>query len=318
MSKNDKQAEPKSLQNNSRILLHFSEFLFATMDIDTANWMSRITNSDISIAGLTIPGTHDSGTRDGYSSIIPLFGFISDWWNVTQTTGIDQQLKDGIRFFDIRVGGGDVEDASIDDLLIYHGSYEMNGTTFKKVLEMFVNFLKGHMKETILFTLRNEHGSANKNLFTVYNKIKNSLGSVYFYDDNAAPKLRDVQGKCVLFNRFHSAESNSGINVNNFNDGDNPSSYRLQDLFSFQDAGVKRARITEQMDYALSDSNMNKFYFNFWSGYHGSTGFPKDTEGVMNAIIPSYVMEHTKPVATGSNPPRLGINVMDFYDPLNV
>ncbi len=60
--------------------------------IDSAQWMAYI-DDEVPIAGLTIPGTHDSAA------------FTNSWpFVATQKMDLREQLDAGIRYFDFRCG----------------------------------------------------------------------------------------------------------------------------------------------------------------------------------------------------------------------
>ncbi|HEY2766014.1 MAG TPA: phosphatidylinositol-specific phospholipase C [Pseudonocardiaceae bacterium] len=87
---------------------------------------------------LSIPGTHNSGCNDG------LLGF-----GKTQNLSLPEQLRAGIRFFDIRLAHYE------DDLFVHHDVMYM-GKTYADVLDIFSTFLTAHPSETILMSVDEE------------------------------------------------------------------------------------------------------------------------------------------------------------------
>lgn len=135
------------------------------------DWMGRVADGT-SAAALTIPGTHDSGTKngpqkgvlDGAESFIPILGIkevsyaIVAQLVITQDMSIKDQLKAGIRFLDIRCNNNG------DNFGIQHGIYDIVDTTFNGVLQDCVDFLREHPSEIILMSLKEEGDSHNSKL----------------------------------------------------------------------------------------------------------------------------------------------------------
>lgn len=118
--------------------------------ITGSNWMTPL-DDDIYISQLSIPGTHDSATIYCTDALLGL----SESGKCQQLT-IADQLKMGIRFFDIRPSGS--------DLAIYHGLYpcynsdEDGKTTYKlsDIYGFFNDFLEENPGEFIFVILRYE------------------------------------------------------------------------------------------------------------------------------------------------------------------
>ena len=70
----------------------FSTNSLLTTSVSGHNWMSGISDST-ALTDITMPGTHDSGTRN---VDLPA-------WSKTQTLSITEQLNIGVRYFDLRL-----------------------------------------------------------------------------------------------------------------------------------------------------------------------------------------------------------------------
>lgn len=119
-------AQPAMIPNNSALL---GESL-AT--IDPSRWMEQIYGKSpkIKLCDIIIPGTHDSATWKGFTAI-----------SKTQSKSIADQLKMGVRYFDLRIG---------DDYIITHGIENGPALSLLVTLDDFAAFAEEHPSE-ILF-----------------------------------------------------------------------------------------------------------------------------------------------------------------------
>ncbi|MDY4592453.1 MAG: hypothetical protein SO434_03530 [Eubacteriales bacterium] len=93
------------------------------------NWMSHIPD-DVLIKNLVIPGSHDSGTVT-----MPSIG-------CTQNRHIQDQVKAGIRYFDIRVA------KQGDDLVIFHSI--LRGVRFEPIAQGLYDFIVANPSEFLI------------------------------------------------------------------------------------------------------------------------------------------------------------------------
>ncbi|EPE02244.1 phosphatidylinositol-specific phospholipase c [Ophiostoma piceae UAMH 11346] len=123
-----------------------------------SDWMA-LAPDDLSLAHMSIPGTHDTMTHN-----IDLLGYRC------QNADLDKQLMGGVRYLDIRAR---VQiDLTTDDLVsdgprtlgIYHAR-AYTGYSFGDVLQTVAGFLDAHPSETIVMRLKEEgppiNGSAH-------------------------------------------------------------------------------------------------------------------------------------------------------------
>ena len=104
--------------------------------ITGSNWITPL-DDDIYVSQLSIPGTHDAATMNCNLNS-----------GKCQDLSIADQLKMGIRFFDLRPTSGDGE-----TLDIYHGSVDCN-ITLQSVWDTFNDFLANNPGEFIITILR--------------------------------------------------------------------------------------------------------------------------------------------------------------------
>ena len=179
----------------------------ASAQADFANWMKYLPD-DVFVAHVSIPGTHDTATAEGWKSLT------GSTMSTTQEKTIEEQLAGGIRAFDFRPGMVNGE------LWCNHGTDQ----TSLKLADAFAklkNYLKEHPSEFYVMHLfrgnifrsgeadfgnkligaKDDTSSQNQ-----YNLLFNKLFNEGEYADmfvEYSPRLtvRDVRGKCVVFRR---------------------------------------------------------------------------------------------------------------------
>lgn len=177
-------------------------------NIDTQNWMSKL-KDDTLITQVSTPGTHDSATWN-VSGVETAFA-------KTQDFNFNQQLNDGIRFFDIRVRR--VEGKS---WVLVHGAKYLN-LTFTDFMNAIDKFLSTHSQETIFVSIKEDQDPMYKNedlcklvkavkcenfdpLLTnmqVFNSYRKDNTNIKWWVESAnIPTLKQVRGKVVLIRRF--------------------------------------------------------------------------------------------------------------------
>ena len=174
------------------------------------SWMARIGN-DTLLSDISIPGTHDSATQ--YVQLA--------FFSRCQSLSIGEQLRDGIRYLDIRLGA--VSDKTGDDLLLYHGFCRCKrgflpwekDLTIAGVLERCYVFLEAHPTETIIFAVKMERGDDAAKLQTILHDYIAMDPDMWYLSDEI-PRLGECRGKLVLFRRYEDAlglGSASGIEM---------------------------------------------------------------------------------------------------------
>ena len=155
---------------------------------DRSNWITPL-DDNIYVSQLSIPGTHDSATKNCTDAILNL----SESGKCQQLT-ITEQLEMGIRFFDIRPSGS--------DLAIYHGAYacyaEDGSTTIKlsDVFEDFNKFLDENPGEFIITILRYEDERVGDNE-SEFNKAMQTFVATETYTKHALPDSKLSNGKAL-------------------------------------------------------------------------------------------------------------------------
>lgn len=261
-----------------------------------SNWMGALSNN-ISIAQLSIPGTHDSGARTE-----PISGTAK-----CQNLSIGEQLSAGVRFLDIRCRHID------NGFAIHHGAIYQN-LNFNDVINACIGFLNSNPTETIIMSVKEEHTASNntrsfEQTFDSYvsqNSSKWDLGT-------GIPNLGDVRGKIKLLRRFGSGSA-KGIDATNWADNttfsinNSAANLKVQDFYNVNDVNTKWANVETQLNDAHND-NSNRLYLNFCSGYKaGIFGIP-NINTVANSVNPkvtTFFNSHTSG--------KYGVVILDFVD----
>jgi hypothetical protein len=151
------------------------------------DWMDSIPDQK-KLSEITIPGTHDSCT------------FKASPISKCQNLPLPEQLEAGIRFIDIRC-------RHFEDAFQLHHGAEFLHLDFDYVLKSCRDFLKGHKRECIIMSVKEEHDAAgNKKTFEeVFDGYVQSDPNLWSLG-NTIPTLSDqVRGKTVLLRRFYIA-----------------------------------------------------------------------------------------------------------------
>ena len=172
-----------------------------------ASWMAELPD-DRSLNEVVIPGTHDSGTK--YADLA--------FFSKCQGLGIREQLEAGYRYLDIRL--------AVDGyrMKLMHGftncksgGWPFSGTLYlDDVLYDCYEFLKEHPTETILFSVKQEHGNESAAVFQerLHDYIDRNAASWLLTD--RVPTVGEARGKLVLFRRYEDRakmESAFGISL---------------------------------------------------------------------------------------------------------
>ncbi len=290
----------------------------ANSDKYQTDWMANL-DDNVTIDQLSIPGTHDSGTKDVPDELKGLAR--------TQNSDIIKQLQNGIRFLDIRVSNSDPN--SDDPLKVKHGIVSAN-LTFRQVLQWCQSFLNEHPSETILMLMNDAEEKNESSIENGFNKyLQDEKIKELFWLKPIIPKLGELRGKVVLFRRFFSQNREEmGIDLqDNWKDNEkfeittnHGVKFRIQDKYKEHDTHKKDKLVKNYLDSAISNPNDKIIYINYNSI---STNIPKGTHTpyqyawggflinpAMNPSLRSYLIDKLKK----GNKKRFGIIMLDFYD----
>ena len=186
---------------------------------------------------MTIPGTHDSCS---------LFGICCAR---TQTWTLVEQMKAGIRFFDIRL-------RRINDTLrAYHGFVDQK-ETFDTILTYAFDFLEKNPTETIMMEVISEYEPKNsvKSFGELYDEYTKSYSDKIVSYENKDIELGKIRGKLFVIKIFEGRTTR----IPNFliqNEWTVNIRYHINN---------KKRRIKENIHRAISINN-NKIFLNYLS-----------------------------------------------------
>ena len=178
--------------------------LFESPEINSvagsADWMKNIPDST-PLNMIALPGTHDSAAE----YVFPAF------FARCQSRSISEQLNDGFRYLDIRLGVESGNDKVALDLM--HGSAfcrkKLSPSSGKlrldSVLAQCYAFLDLHPHETVVFTVSRENGDESVSSFENLLNSYVSQDPEYWLLTDAIPTLGEARGKLVLMRRYPDA-----------------------------------------------------------------------------------------------------------------
>lgn len=289
---------------NIRKILFKSAMLFvfaieAHADIDRNNWMAVLPDR-ASLLSLSIPGTHDAGTK-GFS------------WNAEcQRYSISDQLSLGVRAFDLRPG------VNGNSLVIYHSELVHGSETLDDIFDIYDNFLSSHPGEFLLIFIKDETGKSNWG--QLMKQVLDAHAS-RLLELNPYLTVGQMRGKMLVLSRDSWGETNYGaVRINSWRDnatfdmtyrgslGDELQC-RIQDIYDVtSDANLNQKKSDIQQLLAESmTGNTGKFYINHTSGYTKSyflsNRYLADCAEQCNELALNYILSHSGPT---------GVIMMDF------
>jgi len=220
------------------------------MGLASHAWMSKLADR-ASLATLNIPGTHNSAAlHEPFPKTAKC-----------QALPIMDQLKIGVRFFDVRCRH------KKDRFSIYHGPINQR-LSFEAFLESMFAFLKDNASEALIVSIKEEHSSTETT-----RSFRETMQ--WYIDQNphgwllkeTISNLGAARRKIVLIRRFQSSKS-FGISAtdwghNGFFEGTN---LFIQDRFKIPNSTAKWGTIQKAFEHSKKDSS-DRLHLHFASGY---------------------------------------------------
>ena len=253
----------------------------------SSNWMSKV-DDNTKIVNLSLPGSHDSGATHS----------IADVAGKCQDSSIYEQLKMGVRFFDLRL------QLVNDEFKIVH-SFVDQKLLFKDVISDLYNFIKENPSEFLLVSIKKEESSINSTLDfkdAIDLEINKYLDVIQ--KENKLPSLlKEARGKIYILSRF-----NGEIGIPAYYGWNDDCSFKMDDIYiqdnyNIQSIDEKKIDILNTIDYA---NNNDDLVINFTSCYL-DPGFPPLYAGTTSLAINPWLIKQIS-----SNNDELGIIVADF------
>jgi len=273
-----------------------------------AEWMSNIPDNKY-LAELTIPGTHNSYALYGVGT--KLF----DKYTICQDWTVEEQLKEGIRFFDVRFRP------------VKNKFYVHHGPIYQKkkgedVFREFKDFLKKNPSETVLLSYQDETKGGMLKPEPGADDFKDILGGYldnndykpWIYGKNngesntVMPTLGQARGKMVLIDKNgHGGWGLSYLNV--------------EDKWKNPLTTVTWLPLKKELSYSKINGIKNnmrkagksksKLYLSFCSASDAPFGYSnKKVADLINPKIKSFILEFS-----GNTKEAFGVVIFDFPTP---
>ena len=159
------------------------------------NWMRNL-DDDLRITDLTIPGTHDSAADHDHceknSACKAVIEFAS-----TQTYDIQEQMKRGVRFFDVRLA---YKDGAFE---FHHGPYDLK-QSLEEAIDWADDFLTANPSECLIWLIKQESTKVHPDDFWL--PLSNILSShPAFYLEKNILTVGEARGKVIVMARAESS-----------------------------------------------------------------------------------------------------------------
>lgn len=178
--------------------------------VQAADWLARISDRTY-VSRLSIPGTHDAATGNGFAVGFDLFG---RRFALTQDKPLAEQWHCGIRAFDLRPAVCQGRDGA-PYLHLFHGAMQTK-LTMADALKILRDSLAGHPTEFAIIVMRHEDGAdkGDARWGSLMNELLHSAG---FKDLFAAFKpdltVGELRGKILLLSRDEYGDTPVGAYV---------------------------------------------------------------------------------------------------------
>ena len=260
-------------------LIGFSSMLVQhNEDTSYSSWMNKLSD-DTALRDVSMPGSHD--TMALYS--------IGNLAGQCQSLSLNDQLKLGVRFLDIRLK------ESNDQLKAVHGFIDQKAT-FSDIYLTTKVFLKNHPSEFIIMSIKEEADPSNSTV-----PFEQVLGeyykdTIFLKDVHEVPNtIKDLRGKILLLSRYN----NPTYGIPAYSNWKDSCSFLMedtdiyvQDTYKISDSDTKKSEIVN-----CFNTSGHKLKINFLSAYK------------TNYIPPSYA-----PSAALDVNPWINIEISNYKD----
>ena len=170
-----------------------------------SDWLGMVKDAT-KVCKLSIPGTHDTMTGMGFYQ--PVLNYIFNITAISQVATLEEQMTNGIRFFDMRpVVSIDTLAKNPDDkkiLRMAHGISEIN-VTFEETLDMIQKYLKAHPTEFFICKLQADNGIENQSDWpTLLGKVltKSKYSELFVTNWHPGITVAEMRSKILLMCRY--------------------------------------------------------------------------------------------------------------------
>ena len=210
-------------------------------------WMKEIPDN-IKISELTIPGTHDS-----CSYKIAGLGKLVSFAAKTQSWNLEEQMKAGLRYFDIRLRSYN------NTLHCFHGPVDL-GQNFDNILKIASSFLNKNKSEGLIMQIVSEYEDKNcsKSLEQMYQEYIEGYRNITMeYNNTTIPTMGEIRGK--LF--FIKIMKGSTSHISNFHIQNSWTCNTIQQIGK----KIKKIRTQFQRATSFEENRTDMFFLNYLS-----------------------------------------------------
>ncbi|MGF1429797.1 phosphatidylinositol-specific phospholipase C [Kitasatospora sp. LaBMicrA B282] len=250
---------------------------------DGADWQGALPDG-VSLARLTVPGTHDTCSLYG--------GPITQ----CQTLSVPDQLTAGIRFLDMRC-------RAINGVFAIHHSQFFQNIFFGDVLNDCQAFLAQHPGECVLMRVKQEYSTVSDADFGAIFADYQSRWPGLMWTEGRIPALGEVRGRVVVL------ADDGGVPGVGWGGPltDIEDDYQIGTVFDI--AGRKWPEVSAHLDAARAATDPQRLFITFTSS-SGWGLWPRQAADAMAPRLSGYLagLDHT-------SRPVLGTVPMDFVTP---
>lgn len=284
------------------------------------NWITSL-DGDVYVSQLSIPGTHDSATGEGFQGALSMFG---SSMALTQDLSLGEQWDCGIRVFDLRPTVKQEGDEPV--LQIYHGIIETK-MSFKNALLLLRDKLVENPGEFAIVIMRHEN-DANKDLQDNWSTLMSQClasGEIadYLVPFKSKMTVGELRGKILVMSRDEYDKGPVGGYITSWSHSENytdqmkarfkgkgqTENAMVQDFYELTMEGGSERKRTTVLNLLEKTMGMSSLFWavNHTSGYTKSASSNSNRENAQNTH--GAVLEF---LSDESHSGRTGIIMMDF------
>ena len=196
----------KQMKNMKRNIFALVLLSAIVLPLQADNWMKRLPD-DAYISTLSIPGSHDSGTGNGFPDIsTSIYGPFGDKYARTQDKSFEEQWNSGVRAFDLRPCIKD------DYINVNHGIMPTN-LRFDNALYFLRDKLRENPSEfAVIHLLHASDGDDNASNYgeRLLELLNRDDLKDFFVEFKSSLTVREMRGKILLLSRNQYADTPVG------------------------------------------------------------------------------------------------------------
>ena len=181
-------------------------FLAVVLPLQADNWMKRLPDNAY-IATLSIPGSHDSGTGNGFPGITTsIYGPFGDKYARTQDKSFEEQWNIGVRAFDLRPA------VKSDYINVNHGIMPTNLRFDNALYFLRDKLIENPSEFAVIHLLHASDGDDNSSAYgeRLLELLNRDDLKDFFVTFKSTLTVREMRGKILLLSRDQYADNPVG------------------------------------------------------------------------------------------------------------